>query len=87
MFVGSVQQEEDFEEDEGIYDELNLSDEEDMYQIGGDDHQSSHDSVSVADEPAPPEGVGCCICAITWVRSRFGWQHRVYRKIQVMVLE
>ncbi|GAA5989092.1 hypothetical protein JCM5350_003592 [Sporobolomyces pararoseus] len=46
--------EEDFEEDEGIYDELNLSDEEDMYQIGGDDHQSSHDSVSVADEPAPP---------------------------------
>ncbi|GAA5838552.1 hypothetical protein JCM5353_003135 [Sporobolomyces roseus] len=46
--------EEDFEEDEGIYDELNLSDEEDTYQIGVDDHQSSHDSVSVADEPAPP---------------------------------
>ncbi|CEQ39588.1 SPOSA6832_01111, partial [Sporobolomyces salmonicolor] len=46
--------EEDFEEDEGIYDELNLEDEEDLYQIGADDHQSSHDSVSVADEPAPP---------------------------------
>ncbi|GAA6061000.1 hypothetical protein JCM10212_000686 [Sporobolomyces blumeae] len=46
--------EEDFEEDEGIYDELNLSDEEDLYQIGADDHQSSHDSVSVAEEPAPP---------------------------------
>ncbi|GAA5924813.1 hypothetical protein JCM10213_000450 [Rhodosporidiobolus nylandii] len=46
--------EEDFEEDEGIYDELNLEDEEDMYQIAADDHQSSHDSVSVADEPAPP---------------------------------
>ncbi|GAA5820626.1 hypothetical protein JCM11251_003082 [Rhodosporidiobolus azoricus] len=46
--------EEDFEEDEGIYDELNLEDEEDQFQIGQDDHQSSHDSVSVADEPAPP---------------------------------
>ncbi|BGP25063.1 proteinral negative regulator of transcription subunit 5 [Rhodotorula toruloides] len=46
--------EEDFEEDEGIYDELNLEDEEDLFQIGQDDHQSSHDSQSVADEPAPP---------------------------------
>ncbi|POY75113.1 hypothetical protein BMF94_1743 [Rhodotorula taiwanensis] len=47
--------EEDFEEDEGIYDELNLEDEEDMFQIGQDDHHSSHDSQSVADsEPAPP---------------------------------
>ncbi|GAA5887926.1 hypothetical protein JCM6882_000804 [Rhodosporidiobolus microsporus] len=46
--------EEDFEEDEGIYDELNLEDEEDTFQMGQDDHQSSHDSQSVADEPAPP---------------------------------
>ncbi|GAA6042050.1 hypothetical protein JCM8097_004080 [Rhodosporidiobolus ruineniae] len=46
--------EEDFEEDEGIYDELNLEDEEDQFQIGQEDHQSSHDSQSVADEPAPP---------------------------------
>ncbi|GAA5967833.1 hypothetical protein JCM11641_005780 [Rhodosporidiobolus odoratus] len=46
--------EEDFEEDEGIYDELNLEDEEDTFQMGQEDHQSSHDSVSVADEPAPP---------------------------------
>ncbi|GJN90897.1 hypothetical protein Rhopal_003911-T1 [Rhodotorula paludigena] len=46
--------EEDFEEDEGIYDELNLEDEEEMFGIVQDDHQSSHDSVSVADEPAPP---------------------------------
>ncbi|GAA5999901.1 hypothetical protein JCM10207_005963 [Rhodosporidiobolus poonsookiae] len=46
--------EEDFEEDEGIYDELNLEDEEDTFQMGQDDHLSSHDSVSVADEPAPP---------------------------------
>ncbi|BGO91821.1 proteinral negative regulator of transcription subunit 5 [Rhodotorula toruloides] len=45
--------EEDFEEDEGIYDELNLEDEEDLFHIGQDDHQSSHDSQSVADEPAP----------------------------------
>ncbi|GAA5984098.1 hypothetical protein JCM10908_006050 [Rhodotorula pacifica] len=47
--------EEDFEEDEGIYDELNLEDEEDMFQIGQEDHHSSHDSQSIADsEPAPP---------------------------------
>ncbi|BGP55850.1 hypothetical protein JCM8202_002659 [Rhodotorula sphaerocarpa] len=47
--------EEDFEEDEGIYDELNLEDEEDMFQIGQEDHHSSHDSQSLADsEPAPP---------------------------------
>ncbi|KAM0791599.1 hypothetical protein ACM66B_006042 [Microbotryomycetes sp. NB124-2] len=48
--------EEDFEEDEGIYDELNLEDEEDMYPVGADDHHSTtNDSVSVADDPpAPP---------------------------------
>lgn len=56
-------QEEDFEEDEGIYEDLNLQEEEDMYQVGGDDFQSSHDSTSVADDashasiptPAPPK--------------------------------
>ncbi|KAK4047950.1 MutS protein msh4 [Microbotryomycetes sp. JL221] len=46
--------EEDFEEDEGIYDELNLEDEEDLYPVGADDHHSTtNDSASVADEPAP----------------------------------
>jgi len=48
------QQEEDFEEDEGIYDELNLEDEEDAFGMVQDDHHSSHESASVADEPAPP---------------------------------
>ncbi|KPV75020.1 uncharacterized protein RHOBADRAFT_31870 [Rhodotorula graminis WP1] len=46
--------EEDFEEDEGIYDELNLEDEEDAFGMVQDDHHSSHESASVADEPAPP---------------------------------
>ncbi|GAA5897982.1 hypothetical protein JCM8208_003215 [Rhodotorula glutinis] len=46
--------EEDFEEDEGIYDELNLEDEEDAFGMIQDDHHSSHESASVADEPAPP---------------------------------
>ncbi|TNY18544.1 Not1 N-terminal domain, CCR4-Not complex component-domain-containing protein [Rhodotorula diobovata] len=46
--------EEDFEEDEGIYDELNLEDEEDAFGMIPDDHHSSHESASVADEPAPP---------------------------------
>jgi CCR4-NOT transcription complex subunit 3 len=42
-------QEEDFEEDEGIYDDLNLQEEEENNAFGGDDMQS-HDSVSVADD-------------------------------------
>ncbi|GAA6050312.1 hypothetical protein JCM3770_002957 [Rhodotorula araucariae] len=46
--------EEDFEEDEGIYDELNLEDEEDAFGMVLDEHHSSHESASVADEPAPP---------------------------------
>ncbi|KAM0752785.1 hypothetical protein T439DRAFT_354268 [Meredithblackwellia eburnea MCA 4105] len=44
--------EEDFDEDEGIYDELNLHEEE--FGVGADDIQSSHDSQSVADEPPAP---------------------------------
>ena len=50
-FVSSSHaQEEDFEEDEGIYDELNLDEEEEMFgMIDRDDVQSSHDSMSVAD--------------------------------------
>ncbi|KAK4047165.1 general negative regulator of transcription subunit 5 [Microbotryomycetes sp. JL201] len=48
--------EEDFEEDEGIYDELNLEDEEEMFPVGADDHHSTtNDSVSVADEPPAPQ--------------------------------
>ena len=43
-------QEEDFEEDEGIYDELNLQEEEDIYGLNKDDDIESHDSVSVAEE-------------------------------------
>ncbi|KDE09269.1 hypothetical protein MVLG_00587 [Microbotryum lychnidis-dioicae p1A1 Lamole] len=45
--------EEDFDEDEGVYDGLNLEEEEEMFQIGGDDLQSSHDTSSIADEPSP----------------------------------
>lgn len=45
--------EEDFEEDEGIYDELNLDD-EDMFGVHGDDPHSTHDSASMPDDPAPP---------------------------------
>ncbi|KAL8279196.1 hypothetical protein RQP46_008452 [Phenoliferia psychrophenolica] len=45
--------EEDFDEDEGIYDELNLH-EEDLFGNGADDIQSSHDSQSVADDISSP---------------------------------
>lgn len=40
-------QEEDFEEDEGIYDELDLQEDDDMGTNDKDDVQSSHDDVSV----------------------------------------
>lgn len=49
--------EEDFEEDEGIYDELNLDEQEEAFGMGErDDVLSSHDSMSVADtsELTPP---------------------------------
>ncbi|TIB66708.1 hypothetical protein E3Q06_04378 [Wallemia mellicola] len=52
--------EEEFEEDEGIYDELNLDEEEQMYGMGtanaqpNDEQASSHDSISVTDEPVQP---------------------------------
>ncbi|KAI5480621.1 hypothetical protein MNV49_000317 [Pseudohyphozyma bogoriensis] len=49
--------EEDFEEDEGIYDELNLEEEEENFGVGGDDIQSSHDSTSVADDVATPASI------------------------------
>lgn len=51
--------EEDFEEDDGIYDEFDLDEQEEAYGLKADDEaQSSHDGVSVADEqsatPPPP---------------------------------
>ncbi|EOR04937.1 hypothetical protein E3P92_00238 [Wallemia ichthyophaga] len=52
--------EEEFEEDEGIYDELNLDEEEQMYGMGAansqgiDEQASSHDSISITDEPVQP---------------------------------
>ena len=49
--------EEDFEEDEGIYDELSLDEQEEAFGMGErDDIQSSHDSMSIADtsEIVPP---------------------------------
>jgi len=36
----------DFAEDEHIYDGLNLEEEEEIYGRTGDDHHSSHDSVT-----------------------------------------
>ncbi|KAH8928142.1 hypothetical protein BT69DRAFT_1237424 [Atractiella rhizophila] len=43
--------EEDFEEDEGIYDDLNLQEEEEMFGMKEDnDLQSSHDSVSISEQ-------------------------------------
>lgn len=41
--------EEDFEEDVGLYDELNLDAEEEAFGIVNEEHQSSHDSQSLAD--------------------------------------
>ena len=41
--------EEDFEEDEGIYDDLDLEEQEEAYGMNQDDVQSSHDSMSIAD--------------------------------------
>lgn len=41
--------EEDFEEDPGVYDELNLDAEEEAFGMVNDDMQSSHDSQSLAD--------------------------------------
>ncbi|EJT97740.1 hypothetical protein DACRYDRAFT_25076 [Dacryopinax primogenitus] len=43
--------EEDFEEDDGIYDDLNLHEEEEKLGMGQDDLQSSHDTESMAEEP------------------------------------
>jgi CCR4-NOT transcription complex subunit 3 len=46
--------EEDFEEDEGIYDDLDLQEDEDHFGLGEkDDILSSHDSLSVADGQSP----------------------------------
>lgn len=36
-------QEPDFMEDEGIYDDLNLEEEEELYAIGTDDYLGQHD--------------------------------------------
>ena len=45
-------QEVDFMEDEGLYDDLNLEEEEDLYGMGGDnDKVSSQDTQSIQDEP------------------------------------
>ncbi len=50
-------QEVDFAEDDGIYEELNLEAEEDMYGMGGDnDPGSSQDAQSIQDEPMETEG-------------------------------
>ncbi|KDN45924.1 hypothetical protein K437DRAFT_256443 [Tilletiaria anomala UBC 951] len=47
--------EEDFEEDEGIYDDFNLDEEEEQFGLkDNDDINSSHDSMSVIDEPKTP---------------------------------
>ena len=43
----------DFTEDEEIYNDLNLQDEEDMYGLGDNDHQSSLDAASVTEEHPP----------------------------------
>lgn len=46
---------EDFDEDEGIYDEFELDEQEEAFGLkDNDEAQSSHDGVSVAEEPAPP---------------------------------
>src|ERR1700721_193854 len=42
----------DFTEDEDIYNDLNLQDEDDMYNVG-DDHQSSLDAQSVTEDHPP----------------------------------
>ncbi|CAG8694226.1 3997_t:CDS:2, partial [Ambispora leptoticha] len=42
-------QEPDFAEDENIYDDLNLEEEEELYGIANEDHQSSHESNSDAE--------------------------------------
>ncbi|KAN0064142.1 general negative regulator of transcription subunit 5 [Thecaphora frezii] len=48
--------EEDFEEDEGIYDEFNLDDEEEAFGLKDNDElQSSHDGASVADVDVSPK--------------------------------
>jgi CCR4-NOT transcriptional regulation complex NOT5 subunit len=36
----------DFAEDENIYDDLNLEEEEELWGIANDDHHSSHDSIT-----------------------------------------
>ncbi|KZO92147.1 hypothetical protein CALVIDRAFT_541158, partial [Calocera viscosa TUFC12733] len=47
--------EEDFEEDDGIYDDLNLHEEEEKLGLAQDDLQSSHDTESMADDLIPPQ--------------------------------
>jgi CCR4-NOT transcription complex subunit 3 len=43
----------DFTEDEDIYNDLNLQDEEDVYGVGDNDHQSSLDAQSVTEDHPP----------------------------------
>lgn len=52
----SLAQEEDFEEDEGIYDDLNLQEEEDVYGLHQDDVVSLPDSAPVTEDAAPSPG-------------------------------
>ncbi|CAG8590058.1 1457_t:CDS:10 [Paraglomus brasilianum] len=52
-YYAESNQDPDFEEDEHIYDGLNLEEEEEIYGRTGDDHHSSHDSVT--DEPQTPQ--------------------------------
>lgn len=42
----SLFKEPDFAEDENIYDDLNLEEEEELWGIANDDHHSSHDSIT-----------------------------------------
>ena len=44
MFFGD--KEPDFAEDENIYDDLNLEEEEELWGIVNDEHHSSHDSIT-----------------------------------------
>ncbi|PKC16990.1 hypothetical protein RhiirA5_465679 [Rhizophagus irregularis] len=47
-------QEPDFAEDENIYDDLNLEEEEELWGIANEEHHSSHDSITDGDKPKLP---------------------------------
>ena len=56
--MSDVMQDEDFDEDEGIYDELNLDEEEEKFGLAADDHDSDESEDASEGMPSPLTELG-----------------------------